>query len=57
MLVMVSNLNSANIIIDGLSAEHFMYAGNYLKVYLSILFPFFISLGYLPDGFRSRQLF
>ena len=27
-----------------------IYAGNYVKVYLSILFTSFISHGYLPDG-------
>ena len=36
--------------VDGLSAEHFIYAGNYVKVYLSILFTSFISHSYLSDG-------
>ena len=29
--------------VDGLSAEHFIYAGKYVKVYLSILYTSFIS--------------
>ena len=33
--------------VDGLSAEHYIYAGNYVKVYLSILFTPFISHDYL----------
>ena len=42
--------------VDGLSAEHFIYAGNYVKVYLSILFTSFISHGYLPDGFMKAAI-
>ena len=42
--------------VDGLSAEHFMYAGNYVKAYLSILFTSFISHGYLPDGFMKSAI-
>ena len=42
--------------VDGLSAEHFIYAGNYVKVYLSILFTSFISHGYLPDGFMKSAI-
>ena len=42
--------------VDRLSAEHFIYAGNYVKVYLSILFTSFISHGYLPDGFMKSAI-
>ena len=42
--------------VDGLSAEHFIYAGKYVKVYLSILFTSFISHGYLPDGFMKSVI-
>ena len=42
--------------VDGLSAEHCMYAGNYVKVYLSISFTSFISHGYLPDGFMKSAI-
>ena len=42
--------------VDGLSAELFIYACNYVKAYLSILFTFFISHGYLPDGFMKSAI-
>ena len=42
--------------VDGLSAEHFIYAGNYVKVYLSILFTSFISHGYLPNSFMKSAI-
>ena len=42
--------------VDGLPAEHFIYAGNYVKVYLSILFTSFISHGYLPDAFMKSAI-
>ena len=42
--------------VDELSAEHFIYAGNYLKIYLSILFTSFISHGYLPDSFMKSAI-
>ena len=42
--------------VNGLSAEHFIYAGNYDKVNLSILFTSFISHGYIPDGFMKSAI-
>ena len=39
--------------VDGLSAEHCIYAGNYVKVYLYILFTSFSLHGYLSDGFMK----
>ena len=34
--------------VDGLAAEHFIYANKIIHVYLSLLFNCFISHGYLP---------
>ena len=34
--------------VDGLAAEHFIYANKIIHVYLSLLFNCFISRGYLP---------
>ena len=42
--------------VDGLAAEHFIYASNYAKVYLSILFTSFISHGYLPDSLMKSAI-
>ena len=42
--------------VDELSAEHFIYTGNYVKVYLSILFASFISHGFFPDGFMKSAI-
>ena len=42
--------------VDELSAEHFIYAGNYVKVNLSILFTSFTSHGYLPDGLMKSAI-
>ena len=42
--------------VDGLSAEHFIYAGDYVKVYLSILFTYFISHGYVPNSFMKSAI-
>ena len=36
--------------VDGLAAEHFIYASNCAKIYLSILFASVISLGYLHNS-------
>ena len=41
---------------DVLVAEHFIYAGNFTKVYLSILFTSFISHGHLPDSFMNSAI-
>ena len=41
---------------DGLSAQHFIYAGNYVKVYLSILFNYFIIHCHLTDGFMKSAI-
>ena len=42
--------------VDGLSDEHFIYNGIYVKLYLSNLFTSFISHGYLPDGFMKSTI-
>ena len=42
--------------VDGLSHEHFIYAGIYIKVYLSILFTTFITHGYLSDGIMKSAI-
>ena len=42
--------------VDGLAAEHFIYASNCSKVYLSILFKSFISHGYLPDSLMKSAI-
>ena len=34
--------------VDGVSAEHFLYAHNVLHVILSLLFTSFITHGYIP---------
>ena len=42
--------------VDGVSAEHFLYAHNVLQVHLSLLFTFFITHGYLPPDFMKTAL-
>ena len=42
--------------VDGLSVEHFIYAGNSVKVYISILLTSFISHGYLLDSFMKSEI-
>ena len=43
--------------VDGLAAEHFIYANPIIHVYLSMLFICFITHGYLPEDFMKLQLF
>ena len=43
--------------LDGVSAEHFLYAHNVLHVLLSLLFKYFITHGYLlPDFMKTAQV-
>ena len=43
--------------LDGVSAEHFLYAHNVLHVLLSLLFKCFITHGYLlPDFMKTAQV-
>ena len=42
--------------VDGVSAEHFLYAYNVLHVLLSLLFTSFITHGYLPPDFMKTSL-
>ena len=42
--------------VDGVSAEHFLYAHNVLHVLLSLLFTSFITHGYLPPDFMKTAL-
>ena len=42
--------------VDGLSAEHFIYANPIIHVYLSLLFNCFISHGYLPRDFMKTAI-
>ena len=42
--------------VDGLAAEHFIYADERIHVILSILFNRFISQGYLPPAFMKTAI-
>ena len=42
--------------VDGLAAEHFIYADERIHVILSILFYCFISHGYLPSEFMKTAI-
>ena len=42
--------------VDGLAAEHFIYANKIIHVYLSLLFNCFISHGYLPRDFMKTAI-
>ena len=42
--------------LDGLAAEHFIYADERIHVILSILFNCFISHGYLPSEFMKTAI-
>ena len=42
--------------VDGLAAEHFIYADERIHVILSILFNCFISHGYLPSEFMKTAI-
>ena len=42
--------------VDGLAAEHFIYAYKIIHVYLSLLFNCFISHGYLPRDFMKTAI-
>ena len=42
--------------VDGLAAEHFIYANPIIHVYLSLLFNYFISHGHLPRNFMKTAI-
>ena len=42
--------------VDGLAAEHFIYARSISHVFLSLLFNSFIVHGYLPSEFMKTSL-
>ena len=42
--------------VDGVSAEHFLYAHDILDVFLSLLFISFITHGHLPSNFMKTAL-
>ena len=42
--------------VDGLAAEHFIYANKIIHVYLSLLFNCFISHSYLPRDFMKTAI-
>ena len=42
--------------VDGLAAEHFLYADDYVNVYLSLLFNSFLYHGYLPLEFMKTAI-
>ena len=42
--------------VDGLAAEHFIYASPIIHVYLSMLFNCFITHGYLPENFMKTAI-
>ena len=42
--------------VDGLAAEHFLYADRYIYVYLSLLFNSFMYRGYLPAKFMKTAI-
>ena len=42
--------------VDGLAAKHFLYADDYVNVYLSLLFNSFLCHGYLPLEFMKTAI-
>ena len=42
--------------VDGISAEHFVFANSRIHVLLSLLFSAFITHGYLPDMFMKTAI-
>ena len=42
--------------VDGISAEHFVFAHSRIHVLLSLLFSAFITHGYLPDMFMKTAI-
>ena len=42
--------------VDGLAAEHFLYADDYVNVYLSLLFNSFLCHGYLQLEFMNTAI-
>ena len=42
--------------VDGLAAEHFIHASPIIHVYLSMLFNYFITHGYLPEDFMKTAI-
>ena len=42
--------------VDGISAEHFVFAHSHIHVLLSLLFSAFITHGYLPNMFMKPPL-
>ena len=42
--------------VDGLAAEHFLYADRHIYVYLSLLFNSFMYHGYLPAEFMKTAI-
>ena len=42
--------------VDGLAAEHFIYADAIIQIHLSLLFNSFILHGYLPRDFRKTAI-
>ena len=42
--------------VDCLAAEHFLYAADYVNVYLSLLFTSFLCHGYLPLEFIKTAI-
>ena len=42
--------------VDGLAVEHFLYADDYVNVYLSLLFNSFLCHGYLPLEFIKTAI-
>ena len=42
--------------VDGISAEHFVFAHSHIHVLLSLLFSAFITHGYLPDMFTKTAI-
>ena len=42
--------------VDGISAEHFVFAHSRIHVLLSLLFSAFIAHGYLPDMFMKTAI-
>ena len=42
--------------VDGLAAEHFIYADAIIHIHLSLLFNSFISHGYLPRDFMKTAI-
>ena len=42
--------------VDGISAEHFVFAHSRIQVLLSLLFSVFITHGYLPNMFMKSAI-